>query len=63
MSGYYVLQAKWHDWDNWETVPGKYDTVKEAEAARMQRGFPSRFRVAEAYTVTRYKAVKGRERK
>lgn len=56
--GRYVLQFRFRDWDKWETVPGKYDTVEEAEAVRRKRPFPNHYRIAEAYTVTRYKAVK-----
>lgn len=59
MTSYYVLQFKVHDWDNkWETAPGKYGTITEAEAARQKKPFPSYYRIAEAYTVIRYKAVK-----
>ena len=54
----YVFQKRWHDWDPWERVPGEYSSIEEAKAAKAQRAFPSLYRVAEAYTVTRYKAVK-----
>ena len=42
----------------WETVCGPYGTIAEAETARLRMPAPSCYRVAESYTVTRYKAVK-----
>lgn len=54
----YVLQMRWHDWKPWERVLGEYGTIEEAEIARQQKAFPSLYRIAEAYTVTRYKAAK-----
>lgn len=42
----------------WETVSRPYATFEEAEAARLRMPAPSCYRVAESYTVVRYKAVK-----
>lgn len=55
----YVIQSRRHDWDGWDTWPQyQYDTLAEARAAfealRDKRGY----RIAEAYTVVRYKPVK-----
>ncbi len=57
---HYVLQYnRYHgECNNWETVSRRYDTYEEAEAARQKMPAPSCYRVAESYTVTRYKAVK-----
>ena len=43
---------------SWETLAGRYDTYEEAEATRLRMPAPSCYRVAESYTVIRYKAVK-----
>lgn len=59
---YYVVQRKENPWDNkhWITLPGKYESIREAEAARQKKPAPSECRVAEAYIQVRYKAVKNR---
>lgn len=54
----YVLQIQWREWEPWQRVPGEYSTIEEARAAKQQRALPSLHRIAEAYTVTRYKAIK-----
>ena len=54
----YVLQMQAHAWDTrWITLDFEFDTLEEAKAALAQRPGPG-YRVAEAYTVTRYKPVK-----
>lgn len=55
---HYVLQSRFRDWEKCETCPGHYSTVNEAEAARKQKPFQNHYRIAESYTVVRYKAVK-----
>lgn len=59
--GTYFLQMKVHSWDDkhWTTLDSRpFDTLEEAKAALTAKAFPSLYRIAEAYTVTRYKAVK-----
>lgn len=54
----YVLQMRAHEWDtHWVTTSLEFDTLEEAKAALAQRHEPW-YRIAEAYTVTRYKAVR-----
>lgn len=55
---HYVLQSRFRDWEKWETLPGQYATIQEAENARRKKLFPNHYRIAESYTVVRYKAVK-----
>lgn len=55
----YVIQSRVHDWDPWSTWPNhQYDTLKEARAAFETLPIKHNHRIAEAYTVVRYKAVK-----
>lgn len=56
----YVLQRRAHPWSNhWETMEHlQFDTLDEAQQALSRMPFRSEYRIAEAYTVTRYKAVK-----
>ncbi len=59
--GKYFLQMKVHSWDDrhWTTFSNRpYDPLEEAKAAMALKPFPSLYRIVEAYTVTRYKAVK-----
>ncbi len=59
--GKYFLQTKVHSWDDrhWTTFSNRpYDTLEEAKAAMALKPFPSLYRIVEAHTVTRYKAVK-----
>ena len=61
MDAYFVLQMKKYAWDekHWETLDGKhYATAEETEEARRKKPSPQLYRVAQAYTVIRYKAVK-----
>ena len=58
---HYVLQFCRYPTDKyveWKTVCGPYSSPQEAEAARLRMPAPSCYRVAESYTVVRYKAVK-----
>lgn len=56
---HYVLQfRRYPHSNNWDTVSRPYATFEEAEAARLRMPAPSCYRVAESYTVVRYKAVK-----
>lgn len=58
---HYILQYnRYHSdkYTTWENQPRKYDTYAEAEAARLKMPAPSCYRVAESYTVVRYKAAK-----
>ena len=55
----YVLQWRVHHWENkWTTGRKKYPTLKEAQDAFDNLPFKSDYRIAEEYTVTRYKAVR-----
>lgn len=56
----YVLQRRKHPWLNqWEALEHlQYDTLDEARQALSRMPFRSEYRIAEPYTVTRYKAVK-----
>ena len=55
----YVLQRK-DPWSyHWETLEHRqYDSLEEARQAIEQMPFKSEYRIAEPYTVTRYRAVK-----
>ena len=60
-SKHYILQYnRYHDdkYTKWENLPRKYATFAKAEADRLKMPAPSCYRVAESYTVVRYKAVK-----
>lgn len=57
----YVIQERVKPWsDKYETLKylPRYSTLAEARAALEKRSFKSMCRIAEEYTVTRYKAVK-----
>lgn len=54
----YVLQFRMNKWDKWETMCTRYPTVAEAKETIKDNPFKSNYRVAEEYTVVRYKAVK-----
>lgn len=58
--GKYVLQTHVPSWDpKWTTLAGKtFDTLEEAKEYLAARSFLKDYRIAEAYTVTRYKPVK-----
>jgi len=56
---HYVLQFRRYPHSNiWETLNHLYRTAEEAEQARREMPAPDTYRVAESYTVIRYKAVK-----
>lgn len=56
---HYVLQMKRYEWENlWDNLPRKYATYEEAEAELKKKNFPKLYRIAESYTVIRYKAAK-----
>jgi hypothetical protein len=64
----YVIQHRIHDWDKWDTYKfkpgtreeGRYKTLKEARNAfaAMSPLLQCERRIAEEYTVVRYKAIK-----
>jgi len=55
----YVIQERWCEWDKWDTCPPRYATIKEAKGAFDKAPkLPAYRRIAEEYTVVRYKAVK-----
>lgn len=60
--GKYILQMRGTyplEYDAWkESGFGPFDTLEEAKSCLAERPFPNYFRIAEAYTVTRYKPVK-----
>ena len=60
MSRYFLQMRVPPVWNKkWETLIGEsFDTLDEAKAALASRPFPKDYRIVEAYTVTRYKAVK-----
>lgn len=62
MNTYYVLQRRKYNWSDkyWETLENqRYNTIEEATAALDAHGrFKFEYRIAEAYTVVRYKPVK-----
>lgn len=54
----YALQMRKSPWSKtWEVVR-EFDTLDEACTAYAQLPFKSDYRIAESYTVVRYKAVK-----
>ena len=56
----YVIQCKIRPWDtSWITCPSRqYDTLEEAKEAYNNLPIKADHRIAEAYTVVRYRAVK-----
>lgn len=60
--GEYILQVNAYRGDGksqWmESIFGPFDTLEEAKACLAKRHFPENYRIAEAYTVTRYRPVK-----
>lgn len=59
MEKIYVLQMKEKPWSNkWVTLEGKYESAEAAEKERQTKIIPNEYRVAEAYTVIRYKPIK-----
>lgn len=60
MARYYVIQSKarhWEtEWTTWENR--RFDTLEEARAFFATLPIKADHRIAEAYTVTRYKPVR-----
>ena len=54
----FVLQWRVKDWDKWNTCDARYKTLAEARAALNSKPCKIGYRIAEEYTVVRYKAVK-----
>ena len=56
----YVIQSlAYPSWRNkWIALRERYDTLKEAQAAFDKLPFKAEHRIAEVYTVTRYKPLK-----
>lgn len=52
----YLSYPSWHN--KWVAYREKYSTLEEAKAAFEKLQFKSEHRIAEEYTVTRYKVVK-----
>ena len=57
MNKKYVLQIRCPTWSPWEVIR-EYDTLAEAKADYEALPIKAYHRIAEAYTVVRYKAVK-----
>lgn len=53
----YVIQYRIHEWDKWETSSRRYPTFEEAQTVFNALPIKAGHRIAEEYTVTRYKAV------
>ena len=56
--GKYVIQRKENQWSNRWEVHSEHETLAEAKAAFAKLPFQWEYRIAEAYTVVRYKQVK-----
>ena len=56
----YVLQRREKPWSNhWETLEHlQFDSLEEARQSLSRMPFKSEYRIAEPYTVIRYRAVK-----
>jgi len=52
----YLTYPSWHN--KWAAAPTRYATLKEAQAAYDALPFKSEHRIAEEYTVVRYKVIK-----
>ena len=57
MNKKYVMQIRFHTWSPWEVIR-EYDTLDEAILDYDALPIKAGHRIAEAYTVVRYKAVK-----
>lgn len=57
---YYVIQSRPHSWSTtWDAWTNRrFDTLEEAKEAFAALPIKADHRIAEAYTVTRYKPVK-----
>jgi len=60
----YVIQHRVRSSDNWETFTERYPTLEAAQAAfdKLSGLLKAGSRIAEEYTVTRYKSVTPRNR-
>ncbi len=54
----YVLQMKEHGSGRWMTLGQEFNSLDEAKAALAERRPQSLYRIAEPYTVVRYKPIK-----
>lgn len=54
----YAIQMKPRPWDKTWTTYTEFDTMEEAQAAYDSLPIKSGYRIAEAYTVVRYKEIK-----
>lgn len=57
--GKYAVQCRFREWEPWEVI-ARFDTPQEAQAHIQKQIAPSLYRIAEVYTVERFKAYKGR---
>jgi hypothetical protein len=53
----FVIQWRIHEWDKWTTRSTRYPTIGEARKAFDKLPYKTGCRIAEEYTVVRYKAV------
>lgn len=56
--GKYVIQRRENHWSNRWVVRSKHETLEEAKTEFAKILFQQEYRIAEAYTVVRYKPVK-----
>lgn len=56
--GKYVIQRRENHWSNRWVVRSEHETLEEAKAELAKLQFQQEYRIAEAYTVVRYKPVK-----
>ena len=56
--GKYVIQRRENHWSNRWVVRSEHETLEEAKAELAKLPFQQEYRIAEAYTVVRYKPVK-----
>ena len=56
--GKYVIQRRKNHWSNRWVVRSEHETLEEAKAELAKLPFQQEYRIAEAYTVVRYKPVK-----
>lgn len=54
----YVIQRRENPWSNRWKVRSEHDTMEEAKEEFEKMPFKAEYRIAEAYTVVRYKPVK-----
>ena len=58
--GKYAVQRRFRNWEPWETMTPRFDTPEQAQAYIDKQPSPSLHRIAESYTVERFKAYKPR---